>query len=144
MILCTISQFSALHSHLGSELIAQNNITSEEVEFIQIIHDYESRENDNELVYLIDRYEHIFNDINVTRLVALKLLSYHHQVPMLKYDPTLIESYKAQTNQANPANATSQKPLTPTSPRQSAAKSVEPPSTLDPILEVASGHFLNP
>ena len=108
MILCTISQFSSLQQHLGSQVISQYQISPEEFDFLQTIHEYENRQNDNELAYIIDRYERLFDSINVTRLVALKLVGYHHQVPPLRIDATLLESYQALVNQqaavANMAN----------------------------------------
>lgn len=164
MILCTISQFSSLQQHLGSQVISQYQISPEEFDFLQTIHEYENRQNDNELAYIIDRYERLFDSINVTRLVALKLVGYHHQVPPLRIDATLLESYQALVNQqaalSNIANMANTATL-PTPPKQisrpnpiltdtalntlsnNAAFKDMPIAAieLDPIIQVAAGRF---
>lgn len=166
MILCTISQFSSPYAHLGAEVIAQYHITREEMDFLQTVYNYENRQNDNDLVYLIDRYERIFNDINVTRLVALKLLSYHYQIPPLKFDASVLKAYQAQqptdiptqtlandktNNEALNSDKKANPPVSHTNATQSLATtdldSVDDALlfgiTPDPMLQVASGHFVN-
>lgn len=139
MILCSISQFSSSQAHLGSHLIAQYQITSDEIELLQTIYDYENRQNDENLVFLIDRYERLFDTINVTRLVALKLLGYHPQVAMLPFDPTLLASYQTQQRQTQQLNLSKTMPVEATA--SNLGDRVIDEQDIDPVLRFAAGNF---
>lgn len=136
MILCTISQFTCVLPHLGSSLIADYHITSEEFDFIQLVHSYENRRNDDDLVQMIDQYERLYPHINTPRLVALKLLTYHYTIEPLPFDPTVLASYQAQL-------ASQLKQQHQDSGTQVPASALADDILPDPMIQVASGHFVH-
>ena len=87
----------------------------------------------------------------MTRLVAIKLLGYHHQVPPLCIDTTLLENYQTNLSQQPFSHNLAQQLPKTYSPNILANSALPTAATgnainltamkLDPVLQVAAGAF---
>lgn len=91
MILCTIPQFSCIHDICAKDLSIYQLDEAEQM-FVNLVQSFHSRENDNDLPMIISRYEELFDKINTTRLVVLKILKYQPNIKPLKIDSSRLQS----------------------------------------------------
>lgn len=121
MIICNISQFSCLFNinEISQDELMAYQLTPDEITFIQLIHDYQSRENDNKLPRIVQQYEALLGNIDVTRLVILKVLYYQPNIKPLQIDPSRLQNL-------------------PALPKRHIVE-----AQIDPILRFLSGNFDN-
>ncbi|MFW2176397.1 MULTISPECIES: hypothetical protein [unclassified Moraxella] len=146
MILCTISQFTCIVPYLSPNIIATHQITTDELDFFQLIQTYQQQStyNENDLVYLIERYERIFPQVNTPRLIALNLIKYHYELPELRFDNSILQQYQAtlkkNTNKDIAQDINKPRPLS--TPKIAKAQAVaNDDHDIDPVLKLASGQF---
>lgn len=97
MILSTISQFSYNHD-ISVDSLSTYQLDKDELMFIDLINSFHHRKNDENLPTIIYHYEQLFNKINTTRLVVLKILKYQPNIQPFKIDNKRLQSVATSAN----------------------------------------------
>lgn len=91
MILCTISQFN-YNADMILDDLTMYQLSHDEQKFITLIQDFHARENDNALPFIISNYEQLFEKVDSTRLVVLKILQYNPNIKPINIDSSRLQS----------------------------------------------------
>lgn len=105
MILCTISQFN-YNADMILDDLTMYQLSHDEQKFITLIQDFHARENDNVLPLIISNYEQLFEKIDSTRLVVLKILKYNPNIKPLHIDNSRLQSVIDEPKQSIEINNT--------------------------------------
>lgn len=106
MILCTIPQFSCLIDPTNKAILTTYQLNDNETAFVQLIDLFHHRQDDHNLPMIVSEYEELFEKINTTRLVVLKVLKYQPTVQPLQIEKSRLQPAirPIQTSQKNPQN----------------------------------------
>lgn len=123
MIFCTIPQFSCRINPTQPDIVTDYQLNDEELRFIRLIHAFHQRQNDNDLLKIVSQYEEMFDKVNTTRLVVLKVLKYQPDEPTLPIEKSRLQAFHTSPTTTVKTQTTSQE------------------QEIDPMLQFLSGNI---